>query len=259
MVAKMRTGQLDGAFLSSAGLSTIYRDVMVLQLPGMIQDWRTLDRVRSALDSTLRNGFAAAGFSLLGWSDVGHVREFSRGFVARRPDDIKGHRPLVWRNDPITPTLYATIGGVVPSPLSPGEVLPALRTGKVDYLLAPAVAAEQLQWTPYLDYVTSDVTACAIGGTVLKTSQLDALPPDLRTTFSELSVKMARAQMARVRKDDAASFERVSRISKVVTLSPSDRAAWNVVWQKAVKRLTQGTFPKPLVEEVAKIAGRKGA
>src|SRR5215208_48619 len=76
MVGKMKSGQLDGALLSSAGLSTIYRDVMVLQLPGMICDWSTLDKVRKAMDADLRQGFGAAGFTLLAWSDVGLVREF---------------------------------------------------------------------------------------------------------------------------------------------------------------------------------------
>src|ERR1700723_1953170 len=39
MVGKMRTGQLDGAALTANGLSMIYKDVLVLQLPGLFRDW----------------------------------------------------------------------------------------------------------------------------------------------------------------------------------------------------------------------------
>jgi TRAP-type transport system periplasmic protein len=255
MVAKMKSGQLDGALLSSAGLSTIYRDIMVLQLPDMIRDWATLDKVRKAMDADLKQGFAGAGFTLLAWSDVGLVREFSKGFEPRRPQDIKGKRPLVWRNDLITPTLYGLIGTVVPVPLSPGEVLPALRTGKVDYILAPALAAEQLQWGPYLDYVTNHIVTCAIGGTVVKTDKLDKLPADVRQTFFGLNEKMASTQAARVRKDDAASFERLSKTTKLVQLTPDELGAWQSVMKEAVKKLGQGTFPAASIEKVRKLAG----
>ena len=253
MVAKMKSGQLDGGLLSSAGLSTIYRDIMVLQFPGMIRDWATLDRVRKAMDAELRQHFKAAGFTLLAWSDVGLVREFSHGFEPRRPSDIKGQHPLVWRNDPITPTLYGTIGAVVPVPLSPGEVLPALRTGKVDYLLAPAIAAEQLQWTPYLDYVTNHITTCAIGGTIVRNERLERLPADLRQALLDLNDKMASAQADLVRKDDVASFQRLAKSTKLVTLTPAEHAEWQKVMNEALRRLTQGTFPAASVDRVKKL------
>src|SRR5690349_11236561 len=49
VVAKMKTGQLDAAALSSIGLSHIYHDVMVLQLPGVTNSWPLADLVRNML------------------------------------------------------------------------------------------------------------------------------------------------------------------------------------------------------------------
>src|SRR5688572_9988271 len=71
MVGKMKSGQLDGAMLSSAGLALIDRSVMAMQLPGMIDDWAMLDRARKALDGDVRQGLQSNGFTLLAWSDVG--------------------------------------------------------------------------------------------------------------------------------------------------------------------------------------------
>jgi TRAP-type C4-dicarboxylate transport system substrate-binding protein len=226
-----------------------------MQLPGMIGDWATLDRARKALDGDVRSGLASAGFTLLAWSDVGLVHEFSRGFEPRRPEDIKKRRPMVWRTDLVTPVLYSSIGTVVPVPLSLGEVLPALRTGKVDSLRAPAIAAEQLQWMPHLEYVTSHVVAAAVGGTVLKTSKLEALPADLKSALLELSTKMGEAQAKQVRKDDADSFKRATKSTKVVTLTPAERAAWDKVYKDTIRRLGQGTFSQALIDKVSKLAG----
>ena len=117
---------------------------------------------------------------MVGWGDIGLVRQMSKGFAIRRPADMKGKNPAVWRNEPMGPTVYTAIGGVVPVPLSPPEILPALRSGKVNVINAPALAAEQLQWMPYLDHVSSTVTVCAIGGTVFRKKAIDDLPADLR-------------------------------------------------------------------------------
>jgi len=179
MVGKMKTGQLDGAALTSVGLSAIYKDVLVLQLPGVVDSWAALDKTRTAMQSQIEASFVQQGFLVVGWGDVGLVRQMSKGFAVRRLGDMKGKNPVVWRNEPIGPTVYATIGGVVPVPLGPPEVLPALRAGKVNVVSAPALAAEQLQWTPYLDHVSSNVAVCAIGGTVFRKKALDDLPADV--------------------------------------------------------------------------------
>src|SRR5882672_11409965 len=43
VVAKMKSGQLDAGALSAIGLSHVYRDVMVLQLPGVTNSWPLAD------------------------------------------------------------------------------------------------------------------------------------------------------------------------------------------------------------------------
>jgi TRAP-type C4-dicarboxylate transport system substrate-binding protein len=256
MVGKMKTGQLDGAALTSVGLSRIHRDVLVLQLPGVVDSWSTLDRVRAALQADIEKGFTAQGFKVLGWGDVGLVRQMSKGFAVRRPNDMKGKHPVVWRNEPMGPTVYATIGGVVPVPLSPPEILPALRSGKVDVLNAPALAAEQLQWTPYLDHVSSNVTVCAVGGTVMRRKVLDEMPADVRQVFFDLQERMGKTNANRVRKLDNESYARISKKMTLVTLSEADRKEWEKVLRQAVDRLGQGTFDRGLINRVLKITGR---
>src|ERR1700755_2756533 len=49
MVSKLRTGQLDGAALSSVGLSNVFYDVMVLQLPGVSNSWPLVDMLRNLM------------------------------------------------------------------------------------------------------------------------------------------------------------------------------------------------------------------
>jgi TRAP-type C4-dicarboxylate transport system substrate-binding protein len=256
MVAKMRTGQLDGAVLSSVGLADIYKNILALQLPGLLSSWAALDKVREVLAPELKQGLDDAGFSLLSWADVGQVRPWSAGFAVHKPDDIKGKRPLVFRDDPILPTIFEVIGGVVPAPHSVMEVLPALRTSTVNVLFSPGLAMEQLQWAPYVDHVANWSMVCVIGGTVFRKQALAALPEDLRTTFVDIQTRVGQVQTKTVRKDDDASFERVSKKMQITELDAADRQAWAGLTREAVRRLSQATFPRPLVEKIASLAGQ---
>ncbi len=256
MVGKMKTGQLDGAALTSVGLSRIHKDVLVLQLPGVVDSWSALDKVRTAIAPELEKGFEKEGFVLVGWGDVGLVRQMSKGFAIRRPADLKGKRPAVWRNEPLGPLVYSKIGGVVPVPVSPPEVLPALRSGRINAVSAPALAAEQLQWASSLDHVARTPTVCAVGGTVFRKKAIDDLPADLRETFLDVQKQLGRANAKRIRKLDAEAFERFTKRMTVVETSETDRAEWRKLLVPAVKQLSGGTYPKHLVEQVLKLTGK---
>src|SRR5262245_13083199 len=218
MVSKLKTGQLDAGLFTAIGLAGINKDVLVLGMPGVLDTWPLLDKARDALAPELEQGFTNQGFSLLGWGDVGLVRQFSKGFAVKTPNDMKGKRPLVWRNEPMGPIIYSLIGGVVPIPLGVPEVLPALRAGTVNVISAPALGAEQLQWAPMLDHVSSQVTTCAIGGLVFRKTALDKLPADAREALLDLQKRAARSNTDRIRKMDQAAYERLTKKMTVVEL-----------------------------------------
>lgn len=256
MVAKMRTGLLDGAALSSVGMSVIYRDIMVLQLPGVTNSWPLVDLVRNMLKEPMEEGFRKEGFEVLGWGDIGLVYQMSKGIEVKRPNDLRGRRPLAWRNEPTAPIFFQLVGQVVSVPLDPTEVLPALRTGTVDILAAPALAAEQLQWTPYLDHINEQIIVAAIGGTLMKKSRLDALSPDTREMLRDMERRVSRVESERIRKLDIEARERLKQKMTVVHLSDDDRVEWYRVFLKAVKRMRYGIFSAPLIDRVLEITGK---
>jgi TRAP-type C4-dicarboxylate transport system substrate-binding protein len=257
MVAKMKTGQLDGAALTSVGLSYIYKSVLVLQLPGVMSKWSELDEVRDALTPDLDAGLKANGFRVVGWGDIGLVHGFSKGFEIHRPQDLKNRRPATWRNEPMGPALFSAIGNVVPVVVDPMEVLQALRSGSINTISAPALAAEQLQWTPYLDHVNDQVLVCAVGAMVFRNGALEALPQDLRETFEELQKRASVQQLNRIRKLDEESYTRLVEKMTLVKLTDAERDEWKALLRKVVKGLAHGEFDKALVNKVLKIRGQE--
>jgi TRAP-type transport system periplasmic protein len=254
MVGKMKAGQLDGAAITAVGLSKIYKPVCSLQIPGLFSTWPKLDAARDAMKADFEKGISDAGFTLSGWGDVGAAHLMTKGLDVKVPDDLKGQKPYMWRDDIVQPVLYQLIGGVTPVPLNVPEVLPNLNTGAVNIVTAPALAAEQLQWASKLDHIQGDTSAMAIGALVFSTKRLDAMPGDLKAIVMDTGKVAANALTTRIRNEDAAAFGRLKGKMTVISLSADDQAKWDALFKQVRQRLGQGTFSPDLI---AKLEGMR--
>jgi TRAP-type C4-dicarboxylate transport system substrate-binding protein len=144
--------------------------------------------------------------------------------------------------------------GATPVPLNVTEVLPNLKTGAVNALNAPALAAEQLQWSPELDNVVDDPTGCAIGALVFSSKRVSDLPGDLRTILTDTGSLASNALGRKVKEEDAAAYGRMLEKMNKVTLSDTEKAAWASKFAETRKRL-QGTFDAALVKKIEGFAG----
>lgn len=249
MIGKLKSGQLDGAAVSSIGLAQIHKPILALQIPGLFRSWEQLDKAREAVRGDFERAAEKEGF-ILGFGDLGRVRTMSKGFAIRKPSDLKGKKVLGWRNDVIGPTVYQVIPGASIVSLAPSEVLPTLRTGGLDVLSAPTLAAEQLQWTPHFDHMSKEGTILAIGGMAWSKKRIDSLPGDLRTVLQDTGKIAQQALRKKVRAEDDAAFERLKEKMTVVELTKDEQQAWKDVFTKVLERLKQGTFDPKLIEKL---------
>ena len=254
MVAKVKSGQLDGAAISGVGLGKVYKPILALQMPGLFTSWSKLDKARDAMKAEFEKGAKDAGFFIAGWGDVGLVRMMSKGFALKLPDDFRGKKPMFIRADAIQPALYSTIGGVSGVPLNVPEVLPNLNTGAVSIINAPSLVAEQLQWAAKLDNLNDSVIAAAIGAIVFSSKRIDALPADLRTILTDTGKVAANALTKRIRSEDDAAFGRLKSKMTVTTLSADEKAKWEAIYKQARQKLAQGTFSSDLVTRLEGLA-----
>jgi TRAP-type C4-dicarboxylate transport system substrate-binding protein len=252
-MSKLKTGQLDGAIVSAVGLSIVDPNVNILQAPGLCDSWAQLDKVRDALKPRFDKSFRDAGFELIGWGDIGLDRLMSKGFPLHKPEDLKGKRPWVWREDPVLPPLFQLVGAV-PVPTSVPEALPELSTGNVNVMSVSALAAEQLQWSSRLDFLNKGVVAPNIGGMVLSKAKLDSLTAEQRAVVVDTGRVAAKALTDRIRKEDEAALARLEKRMTVVEPTAEETAAWKKAFTDARARLAKGTFPPELMKEVETLA-----
>ena len=142
VVRKMRVGQLDGALITSTGLSALVRQVLVMEAPGLIRSYPELDAVREVLAPDLEALFDKAGYKLLAWGDAGKTRIFSAHRIVG-PSDLQKVRPWVWR-DSATMRAFIKATGANGVLLNLPEVYSSLQTGIIDTIIAECSASDEL-------------------------------------------------------------------------------------------------------------------
>jgi TRAP-type C4-dicarboxylate transport system substrate-binding protein len=236
-VGKIRSGQITGAAITAVGLSSIYKPIIALQMPGAFKTWAELDKARDSLRGEFDTAMTGAGFYVAGWGDVGIGRTFSKGFDVVHPDDLKGKTPGSTPSDLIGPKVYEAIGGITPRPADVVEFLPLLNSGAVNVLVAPSLASEQLQWTSQLDHMNTGIVGFGVGAVVLSESALAKLGPQNREIF-ETTGKAANLALGKIiRHEDDAAFERLRKKLTVHDMTGAERAEWEKIWKKACQRV----------------------
>jgi TRAP-type C4-dicarboxylate transport system substrate-binding protein len=254
VVRKMKSGSLQAAGITAVGLSELAPDILVLQAPGLITDYRTLDKVRGQLRGEFEATFQKEGFNVLGWADVGLVNYYSNAPI-RTPDDLRKAKVWVWDADPITRTTAST-AGIRGIPKGVPDVLPALNTGQINTLLASPLACMSLQWYTKMKYRTDLPLAMTVGAIVVRSDVLEGMSPEHREIVLKVNKKWNRALIKKIRKDNARAIKIMEKRGiQTVTLTEEQKATWVKLAVKVQEALAGKVYSRALLNRVRKMTG----
>ena len=261
MVGKIRTGQLDGAAITAVGLGQIYKQVLVLQLPGLFSSWEKLDAARDKMKPVFDAEYEKAGFKALGSGDVGAAHMMCRGFQIHSPRDMKKRGTFYLKGDPIGPMLYSIIGDITPKEVTVPEITTGLTSGTLNVVNAPPLVAEQLQWAPQLDQIDTMVSGYGIGSLVFSSAKFKSLPADVQTAISETGALAAQALTKSIRNADLAAYNRLAVgnpgatppvPARMTTYShtEAEKAEWTKLFAETRAKLKGSTFNAEVMQAV---------
>ena len=251
-VRKMRVGQLDGGVVTMTGMSMLIPAMNVLVLPGLLETYEKLDRVREKMAPDFGAMFEKEGFKFVGWGDAGKTRLFSVKPI-KRPSEIKAMRPWVWKDDPIFVEFYQVIGASAVR-LGVPEVYPALQTRMVDVVSSSAITAVSFQWYTRVKYMTAHNSAIIVGGTMMRKDKYDELPADLQEAFDSTAARAHEILNKVVRKEDEKAYKVVVEKGIQPVDAGDGKAEWDEAHKKVRDNLTGRMFPKSLVAAVTAAA-----
>ena len=251
VVRKMRTGQIDGTPLSLDVLSQFVRECLVLQTPGLFNNYKQVDAVRAALTPQFEEEAYRNGFKVMVWGDVGRLRLFSKKRISR-VSDFKQSRPWLYPQSEMLKEFYKSIGatGV---PLDIGEVYGGMQTGMIDTYWATAALAAALQWHRTAKYVSAQGLGFISGAIVFRRGAWDDLPEVAKKAMHDIVDEQANDQQAEIRKTDDKIFARLLKRG-FTGVEAADNSEWWDAGKKLRHRLIGRVYTKKLVDEAEKIA-----
>jgi TRAP-type C4-dicarboxylate transport system substrate-binding protein len=175
MLRKMKIGQIQGAALTSGGLSSIFKEIDVFQIPFLFQEYDEVDAILKKMDGFFRKGFEENGYELLGWSEGGFVYLMSTVPISSVAD-LKKARVWIWEESPMSKAIFDE-AGVSAIPLSIPDVLVGLQTGLVQVVYVPPTAAISLEWFTKVKYLIDVPLVYLPGGIVVKRDTFKQVPP----------------------------------------------------------------------------------
>jgi TRAP-type C4-dicarboxylate transport system substrate-binding protein len=252
MLRKLKIGQIQGVALTSAGLSTLFKEMDVLQVPFLFQTYEEVDTVLKKMDSFFRKGFEDNGYILLGWFDAGFVYLMSTLPISSVAD-LKKAKVWIWEESPMSKAIFDE-AGVKAIPLTVPDVLVGLQTGLVDVVYAPPTGAISLQWFTKVKYLTDVPLVYLAGGVVVKKDIFKQIPQTSQNFILE-SFQQHLDQLKIITRNENRDAVKVMVKNgvKIITPSKDQIDEYKRLSNKALGHIRGQTFSNKVLDEVTSL------
>jgi TRAP-type C4-dicarboxylate transport system substrate-binding protein len=250
MIRKMFVGQIHGAVLTSAGLSSIFKEMDVFQIPFLFKSYDEADYVSKKMEGFFKKGFKDKGYILPSWAEGGFIRLMSTKPMASM-EDLRKAKVWTWEDAPMAKAIFDE-AGISAIPLSLPDVLVGLQTGLVEVVYAPPSGAISLQWFTKTKYMTDVPLMYLIGGIVIKNNIFKKLSAAHQQILLELCSKYMERLKQMVRKENRDAIEVMSKHGvRLVQPSEDQIQEFKSVSARAVSRQIGKSFSKKVKEQVS--------
>lgn len=178
MLRKVRIGQLQGAAVTSGGLTSISSDMLIFNLPLFIRSDAELDYILDVMGPELRQVMDEKGFAIIEWQTAGWIRPFATEPV-RFPRDLKSLKLALPIADDSFVQAWKSIGYHIVN-VSSTEYMTALQTGMIQAFVNPALVAASFQWFALAKHMCEIDLAPLVGGLVIDNRVWARIPEEYR-------------------------------------------------------------------------------
>lgn len=249
MLRKVKVGQIQGALLTGGGLGLIFKDIKILAIPFLFQNYQEVDALLSQMEGFFQKGFQDNGFKSLGWTEQGFIYVFSKEPIRNVPDIRKG-KVWIWEDTAMGRAVFKELG-INPIPLSIPDILMALQTGMIDTVYSSPLAAISMQWFTKVSWMTDVPLAYSAGAVVFQKSALEKIPVSQRGIVEEIFQRNLGPLKENTRKENNKAIQVLTAKGvKRVTPPPGDVKEFQEICMKGIDRLGEEQFSRKTLEEM---------
>ena len=254
MIQKMRIKQLDAAALTGAGLSSIDKGVMALQIPMMYASYDELDYVWAKIGPRLEKLMEAKGFVVLSWGDGGWVRFFSTKPVLH-PNDVRKLKLFCWAGGSNDELELWRDNGFNAQPLAATEIGFSLTSGLVNVVPTVPLFALSARYYELAKYMIDLKWAPLVGATLITQEAWKAVPADLRGVLLQDARAASIEFRDAIRKqgeDAVTTMQKVNKLN-VIYADAAVTAEWRKEVENVYSKIRGKIVPADLFDEVKRL------
>jgi TRAP-type C4-dicarboxylate transport system substrate-binding protein len=249
MVRKMFIGQVQGAVLTSSGLSGIFGEMDVFQIPFLFENYEEIDDVVEKMDAFFRKGFEEKGYVMLAWSEGGFVYLMST-VPASTMAELKKAKVWTWEDAPMAKVIFDA-AGISAIPLSVPDVLVGLQTGLVDVVYAPPTGAISMQWFTKIKYINDVPLIYLIGAVIIKKTVFEKLSPaHQKVVLDSFTRQMAQLKLEIREQNQEALKVMTQHGARLIKPSQEQIDEFKKVTDNAMQHMGDMSFSKKVRDEV---------
>ncbi|MCX5908193.1 MAG: TRAP transporter substrate-binding protein DctP [Deltaproteobacteria bacterium] len=249
MLRKIKVGQIQGALLTGGGLGLIFKDIKILAIPFLFQNYNEVDALFSEMDGYFQKGFEDNGFQSMGWTEQGFIYLLSKEPIKNAADLRKG-KVWIWEDTAMGRAVFKELG-VNPIPLSIPDILMALQTGMIDTLYSSPLAAISMQWFTKVSFMTDVPLAYSTGAVVFQKSAWEKIPPSQRKIAEEIFKRNLTPLKDSIRRENQKAIQVLTHKGiKMVTPASKDAKEFQAICIKGIRTLGDDQFSQKTLKEI---------
>ena len=178
-IEKMKTGELEGAMLTVVGMGMINPALRIVLSPFLLRSFAEVDYITKELYPEFRRLFEEKGFVLLGFTEVGFPRIYTKKRV-RSYEDFADLRLWTWQGEDLAEAILKDWGVKQLFPLPLPDLMEALEQDVVDSYYSPCYAQVAMGWYREANYVMDFPVGYSPAVFVMEKGHFSRLPADVQ-------------------------------------------------------------------------------
>lgn len=249
MVRKMRVGVLGGAVFTNRGLTKIYPDFYILNIPFLFNSEKEFLYITEKMNPLFEERIEKKGYKVVIWSMAGWIQFFSKRPL-KYPKDLKKHKLSFTVGEPELEQVWKKSGYQV-IPNSMNDLMMGLQSGMVDAFYLPPLIAASGQYFPLAPNMCSMKIAPIYGGIVISDRIWKKVPDKLKAQLMESAKKISLELHDKTTILEAEAIETMKKNGLKINDVPEDSISqWRGASEKGVNFLIGKVFSKAIYNKM---------
>jgi len=249
MIRKMKVGILGGAVFTNRGLTKIYSDFYVLNLPFTFNSEKEFLHVAGKMNPIFEEGIEKKGYKVVIWSMAGWVHFFSKHKI-EYPKDLKRHKLSFTTGEPEREQVWKKSGyQVIPNDMS--DLMMGLQSGMVNAFYLPPLVAASGQYFPLAPNMLSLKIAPIYGGIVISKKKWKQIPDKFKPKLMALAQKISIDLKNKTASLEQEAVDTMKKHGLKIHSLPADgMVKWRAAVEKGFKSLINKVFSRQIYEKM---------